>query len=115
MYEVILQFPFSNTGKPNGVVSDFQILQTAFFVVVSVLCFLESVVLHYGSSQDECPAVVSVVSPQLLIPGGNGVSGSVWSLEAEVELGDNCDYTIHASLSGPGETTSNSSSLSMSQ
>ena len=77
MYEVILQFPFSNTGKPNGVVSDFQMLQTAFFVVVSVLCFLESVILHYDSSQDECPAVVSVVSPQLLILGRNGVSGSV--------------------------------------
>ena len=60
----------------------------------------ESIVVHYKSSQQRCPAVVAVVSPEVTPTG-------VWRIESEVVLGEDCDYTIHlASRNGAGQTNS---------
>ena len=56
-------------------------------------------VVHYTSTQEGCPSVVSVVSPELT------PDNEVWVIESEVALGRDCDYIIHlTSRNGAGET-----------
>ena len=63
-------------------------------VAFSVLCFWEDYKLYYDSTryqqQQHCPAVVSVVSPEI-----QSEDGSTWVIVDVVPLGENCDYTIH--------------------
>ena len=75
-------------------------------VVFSVLCFQESLALHYGSDKEECPAQVSTVTPELVTPEDKGgEKWGAWHIESEVKLGDNCKYIISlTSLNGTGET-----------
>ena len=62
-------------------------------IVFSVLCFWEDYKLYYDSTHQQqwhCPAVVSVVSPEI-----QSEDGSTWVIVDEVPLGENCNYTIH--------------------
>ena len=81
----------------------------------SVFCqgeFPQYFVVHYGSTQEQCPDVVSVVSPELLTTEGEV---SVWQIESVVELGENCEYTLHLTSRNAAGETNTSGSLSISQ
>ena len=70
------------------------VLSIKSLIVFSVLCFWVDYKLYYDSThqqqQWQCPAVVSVVSPEI-----QSEDGSTWVIVDEVPLGENCNYTIH--------------------
>ena len=56
--------------------------------------------MHYKSFQEQCPAVVSVVSPELTLE-------KVWIIESDAHLGKDCDYTVYlTSSNGTGGVNS---------
>ena len=69
-----------------------------------MLCFgkrPKHFVVYYSSSQQHCPGVVSVSSPETT------GAGNIWQIECVVELGADCNYTVHvASRNEAGETNS---------
>ena len=101
VYSVVITAPFIN-NRATGIYT----LQRFIFhcmspcsvfslIVFSVLCFWEDYKLYYDTTHQQqkwycCPAVVSVVSPEI-----QSEDGSTWVIVDEVPLGENCNYTIH--------------------
>ncbi|CAI8028058.1 hypothetical protein GBAR_LOCUS15991 [Geodia barretti] len=85
--------------KPRNV---FQLMLTAqlFMINNTVLCFQEHLKLYYNSStQEQCPSVVSVVSPEL-------TPGDIWLIQSEVVLERDCNYTVN--VASPSEALDSS-------
>ncbi|CAI8051925.1 hypothetical protein GBAR_LOCUS28408 [Geodia barretti] len=85
--------------KPRNV---FQLMITAqlFMINNTVLCFQKHFKLYYNSStQEQCPSVVSVVSPEL-------TPGDIWLIQSEVVLKRDCNYTVH--VASPSEALDSS-------
>ena len=73
----------------------------------SVLCFQEHFKLYYSSStQEQCPSVVSVVSPEL-------TPGDIWLIQSEVVLERDCNYTVN--VASPSEALDSSRIFSISE
>ena len=71
----------------------------------SVLCygqFPEYFLVYYEGNQQQCPEAVAVVSTE------NPLSLDYnWEIKSVVELGNNCNYSVHvASSNEAGETNS---------
>ena len=77
------------------------VLHVSFSVMCkrSSLADVQAFVLQYNSTEEGCPLVVSVETPEL------GEEGEVWVIESEVALGRDCDYTLHLTArNGAGDT-----------